>query len=69
MKTPVKVKVLKGFALNLQGSYKEGDVVTLHFGRIQSIGILTPGRYERLLRLGCFELIKEIKKEITDGSI
>ena len=61
-----KVKVLRGFALNLQGNYKEGDEVTLHFGRIQSIGILTPAHYEKLLRLGYFE---PIEKGVTNGSI
>lgn len=66
MKTKVKVKVIKGFGLRLQGSYHEGDEVVLHFGRIQKVGVLTPKEYQRLLELGCIE---PIEKGVSNGSI
>lgn len=69
MKTKVKVKVIKGFGLRLQGSYFEGDEVTLHFGRIQNVGVLTLKEYQRLLESGCIETIEEIAEEVSNGSI
>lgn len=62
-----KVKVLKGFALNLQGSYFAGQVVTLHFGRIKDVGVLSPQRFQKLLELGSIEVVEE--EEVTDGEV
>ena len=60
--TKVKVRVVKGFALNLQGSFRVGEEVTLHFGRIQEVGVLTPEHYQKLLKLGSIEPIEEVSE-------
>lgn len=66
VKSPVKVKVLRGFALPLQGSFKADDKVMLHFGKIQGVGVLTREHYKKLLKLGYF---KPIEEEVTDGKV
>ena len=56
-----KVKVINGFALPMQGYYREGTEVTLYFGREQTVGVLTLERYEELLKQGSIGEIREVK--------
>lgn len=62
----VKVKVIEGFALPAQGYYQEGEEITLHFGRNQSIGVLTPERYGKLLAKG---KIEPVERKVSDGKV
>lgn len=70
-KSVVKVRILKGFSLHRQGWYREGDEVTLYFERNQTIGVLKPERYQKLLERGNIELIDPPdggqKEEVSDG--
>jgi len=66
-KKVVKVRILKGFMLPGQGYYRQGSEVTLRFERAQSVGVLTPALYEKLLERGSIEPIE--KKEVSNGEI
>lgn len=61
-----KVRVLRGFSLPGQGYYRVGGEIALRFERDQTVGVLSPAQYKKLLERGYIEPIEE---EVTNGEV